>query len=246
VLANAENAPKFSRTFGWAPTLDPLPLMMRLTLFGSISRFPKRKALLYSPLARYLIELGMLQRLNVIAKNTAPAGESKWLLSHEYAGQAQRDMRGAVVMNADAKSTQPWQAVEASVDLRTGRRILSPDELVELAEARERLLAAAKSLVGRYASRPQLKRLVLWAHVADVSVESLLGAPGSLNEDQLAALAGAAVQKKWRGQLEKLNAKLRELSAVSNGPENYPFTAGQSRTTLTRLRQEFRAELNTN
>mgnify|MGYP005842797945 CR=1 FL=1 len=243
-LVESENAPAQSTPFGWAPTLDPLPLSMRLALLGYTGRAIKRKALLYSPLARYLIELGMLQRVNV-QRDSARSRDNRWLLSEEFVARAGGGSNPLPLM-IEIQPPSPWEADEAAVDLRTGRRAPTPAELVELAEARNRLLAAARSLVGRYAAapRPQVKRLALWAHVADVDPADLLASPQSLGEEVLAALAEAAIRRRCHAsRLHQLNAALGGLASTDQRPRTVAFTSAQSRTTLTRLRQEFRQEL---
>jgi hypothetical protein len=217
---------------------------MRLALLGYTGRAIKRKALLYSPLARYLIQLGMLQRVNVL-RDSAGDRDNRWLLSEEYIARAGGGSYPLPLM-IELQPPSAWEAHQTAVDLRTGRRAPTPAELVELAEARNRLLAAARALVGRYAAapRPQVKRLALWAHVADVDAADLLAAPQSLGEEVLAALAEAAIRRRCHAsRLHQLNAALGDLASTAQRPRTLAFTSAQSRTTLTRLRQEFRQEL---
>ncbi len=245
VLVEPCNAPSRAAPFGWAPSLDFLPAVLRFALMGQVGRRIRRKAMLDCPLARYLVEMGLVHPVAV--PQAAGSNDNRWLLSGEYISSCAGTVgpKGALLV-CDPAEPSSDEAYEPVIDRRTGRRIPSPQEELEVMEARNRLLAAARSLVGRYVSspKPQVKRLALWAHVADVDPVVLLSPPESLGEDVLAALAEAALRRRARqASPGQLNAAMREpaLAIASGGTAT--FTSAQCRTYLTRLRQEFRSEL---
>lgn len=138
VLVEPENAPARPAAFGWAPSLDSLTAAMRLLLTGQAGRRLRGKALMYSPLARYLLELGLVQRVAVAAN--ANGSTDTRLLSGQYISCAHGHDCAEGLTWQDDLSPASWQWEEAVVDCRTGRRVPTPQEELELIEARDRLV----------------------------------------------------------------------------------------------------------
>jgi GNAT superfamily N-acetyltransferase len=245
VLVEPQNVPARAGHFGWALALDSLAAAMRLILTGQAGRRLRGKALMYSPLARYLLELGLVQRV-AVAPRADGTGGGRRLLSGQYISCAQGHACVSGLVLEDTTPPPSWELEETAVDRRTGRRVPTPQENLELIEVRDRLLAAARTLVGRYAdpARPQIKRLAMWAHAADVVTTDLLCSPESLSEEILASLVEAALRRRTRHtSIRQLNATIRQRDFASRIAPSTPVTASQCRTYLSRIRQEFRSEL---
>jgi len=244
VLVEPGQTPAAPRAFGWAPGVDSLAAAMRFILLGQAGRQLRRKALLASPLAACLKGMGMVHAVGNPAAETEGRGRD-WLLSTEHlmhaAGAAER-----VLFLDESAGAARWVSEEATVDGRTGRRAAAPQEELELAEARSQLLGVTRALIGRYAEYPhrQLKRLALWAYVAEVDPAALLSPPELLDETVLSSLAEAAIRRRTRRcSLDDLNALLQGLDSEEGGSAGAALSSAQSRTYLSRLRQEFRSEV---
>lgn len=257
------SAPRHTRPFGWAAATDTVVPMLRFLLLGQAGRLIKTKLLLYSPLARYLTELGLVQRMQIVHVAQEEATESagppvqgqgckhrvkQRLLSSRYLAQQANYIHGIGRGAAISERSAPlafWRSPDSDRYLRTGRRIAMPHEELEMLDSQRICSRAAASLLNRYVNRgiPVLKRLALWACIAEIDPVILLTKEAAGNAQILASLADAALTRRIghrMGKLADLNAKLIHLAVMTGNNQCAPFTTIQFGTYLARLREDFR------
>ena len=265
-LVGRDAAPSHRRPFAWVPAAEGLLPTLRFLLLGQTGRSFKRKALLYSPFARYLIDLGVVCRVRAVrmadpvrpkpgghhrhADNIDRTGRDvgRWLLGTEYVAHCPeyvtQEGRRAVVVTNSITHAAPWEADEATVDRRTGRQSKTPPEEFELAEVRERSHAAIKTLLRKYVGprRSRIKRLALWAQVARVDDPALLlDEPDGMEEALLSSLLDAVIARRVAGRtvgVAEANLAVSHLAAAT-GQDFTFFTSAQFGTYLSRLRGDF-------
>ena len=76
---------------------------------------------MYSPLARYMMELGLVQRV-AVASADGRTGAGDRLLSRYCISQASGH-GNTTGLTLGGASTSPWECEESDVDYRTGRRV---------------------------------------------------------------------------------------------------------------------------
>jgi hypothetical protein len=252
-IVEEANRPKQPKAFGWAPSIEPLNSALRRALLGDAHHRPKPKALLYSALARYLIELGLIHRVTVVQSpawssqptgdaNDSPGHNSLWALSGEYISSCQSRMGKCVILLEHLKGASQPKIEELVVDYRTNRRATDPPEELESAEAMSQLASAVRRLICRYLnpSRSQWKRLVLWAHAARIDPLALLSSE-TPDERRTASLLDVLLSPSVRHcSVLELNNSLATLPPETGAGTASVFTDQQVRTYLSRLRQDFK------
>ncbi len=261
VLVGPDDAPAVERPFGWAPSVDSLSAALRMAILGQMSRSIKRKALIYSPLGRYLMGQGLLHRVPVSFDSPSSGADSnslataardgdrsagRWLLSEEYLMQC--GSACAISPSAARRPVHaaPWEADQVIVDRRTGRTAMAPDDELELIEIRHTVLACVKKLLDVYnnPARRQSKRLALWAYAAKLDPTGLVDQPQALEDETLAALAEVLLSPRLSGhRVDEANQVLEHQAPNRSSRERTQFTAAQLRTYLSRLRSDFRGLL---
>jgi len=261
-LVDASEAPRRRQAFGWAPGLNSLAATVRYVLTGQSGRRFRRKALLYSPLARYLRHLGLVQCVPMVRGRgaggprtaDAPARQAgRWLLGCEYlarcASGIRRNGHRVALVDETRSPAEHLDPQQAASDARTERRAPAPEEEVDRLEARRRAIGAAKLMLQEYTrgNAVRLKRLLLWAHAAGLKrPEVLLASPSAHDERTWAALIEALLADRVADRaagVRRVNRQLPLLAARLGVAPCTPFTTTQFGTYMTRLRRHYRAAL---
>jgi len=259
-----------ARPFAWVPGVEGLYTVLRFLLLGQIGKVFHRNALLYSPLAVYLIDQGLARRARCLRLNCpgcdlggSPGGcggchrvalkdAGRWLLSGEYVSNCKRSClpgkEPMVILDQPLYVSAYWKIDETAADRRTGRYVLSPPEELVMAEGIERALSAVGDLLNCYASAasPRLKRLAVWATVAGVDPAGLLCDPTDLDDETLLALlVGATRQRVTERQAatDQANYLLRWLCGRTGRDFPGRMTSDNFAVDLVRLRQDLRHEV---
>ncbi len=267
VLVDPSEAPRRNQPFGWAPDKDNLTWMIRFLLLGQCGNRFRGNALAYSPLARYLLHEGIIQRVEVWrtvcpacghhgATDTCPnccqatrVEVRQWLLSKAYLAlcrfQTLPGTRLAVVLDEHGQAQKAERMQEASRDLRTQRQTAGPQENAELLRMKQLARKAAQLLLAKLLARDEdsLKYLILWAEAAGLADPFVLlaGLP-SADDSIVDALMEAMVLSRVSNRSERLlrmNRWLVEFAARLKIASVVPFNSNQMGASLRRLRLRF-------
>ena len=264
VLLDASSPPPRVQPFGWLPQADGLRSTLRFLLIGQCGRAFRPNALLYSPLARYLIDQGLAQRVHVLRTDcpacqywgdapTCPncgqplqAAVRPWLLATAYIEQCtflETPNRRRVILLDDRPILDRPRAEVVNVDLRPADDRLPPPALGELRQMKRLALQAVTRMLDlfRDQDKPRLKPLILWAEAADLDDPSVLlaGPPDPPVADALIEAIIAPEIPDRSARLPRMNRRLVELASRYRQADSQPFTGNQMGANLVRLRRQF-------
>jgi len=263
-LVGAASVPQHVQAFGWLPREDGLYPTLRFLLIAQCPGRFRPHALLYSPLARYLVDQGLAQRMHVVQMSCPRCG---------YWGTVQACPNCGLPLRADVRR---WLLATAFIErstfvrLSSGRQALlledrpafarphdhpmpaertthpeqDPGEQVSRRAMKELALRAVREMLDalRDPGRPHLRCLILWAEAARLDNPGLLLSPRGQDEHVAQALIEALIAPEVSGRAERLprmNRWIRELAPRVNPHDNVPLTGTQMASGLARLRRRF-------
>lgn len=269
-LVGVASVPGHVQAFGWLPREDGLYPTLRFLLVAQCPGRFRPHALLYSPLARYLVDQGLAQRVHVVQMSCPGCGYwgtvqacpncglplrtdvRRWLLATAFVERSTfvrlSSGRQALLLEDRPAFARPHdRAIPAE---RISQPEQDPGEQVSRRAMKELALRAVREMLAalRDPGRPHLRCLILWAEAARLENPGLLLSPRGQDEDVAQALIEALVAPEVSGRAERLprmNRWIRDLAPRVNPHDNVPLTGTQMASGLARLRRRFMGAVST-
>ncbi len=263
-LVDAASIPRHVQAFGWLPREDGLYPTLRFLLTAQCPGRFHPHALLYSPLARYLVDQGLAQRVHVVQMSCPRCGywgtvqacpscglplradKRRWLLATAFVERSTfvRLSRGRQALLLEDRPAFARPRDNPTPAERTTHPEQDPGEQASRRAMKDLALRAVRHLLDalRDPGRPHLRCLVLWAEAARLEDPGLLLSPRGQDEDVAQALIEALIAPEVSGRAQRLprmNRWIHELAPRVNPHDDIPLTGTQMASGLARLRRKF-------
>ena len=247
--------------FGWAPSTGGLRMTLRQLLLGQGGRRVLPNALMYSPLAQYLIDLGAAQRVDVLIRQ-CPCGATvrgdlcarcgqvgneivvRRIFSKRFIAHCDRRHIGSKAVVAPTRHPRHvYLDHNPHVDLPA--RPAHADEPIDWQAARQVALQAGRDLLTALVHTPlqSLKSIAVCAAVARVDdVCRWFANPLGIGDSALARLVDGLLADRTPGRADCVRAAnhhIRRLACQLKAPSCQPTNSGQFGVQLCRIRRRF-------
>ena len=247
--------------FGWAPTVEKIDWTLRALLLGQGGRRFRPNALIYSPLAHYLVDLGAVQRVSILVRRCpcgalvrndvcarcgGPGEETvvRRIFSKRYLAHCDRRIVGNKVVIVPPSRFRGAHSADRLVDLPA-----APDQDaqrdVDWPSARRIALQAGSNMLRAFIRAPvrAIKQIAVCAAIADAADAcQWLVQPPRIDEPVMARLVDHLLAERTSGRdrhVRIANHHISRLASRLDVSAWRPTNSGQFGVQLCRIRRRF-------